>query len=216
MIVTVAKALNESDDVAIAISKPLVDQSHCGAIYRDANGELRTVHLAFHFALRDERTAEHDTCVPVSLSSDVQLTAAVYLGAIKAGNPQIPYGISTDGVAFDAQGKFIAGPIGSGLTCATFVQAAYKAIGLPIVDETTWPQRESDKMWRDKMVGLMEKLKADYEISAEHIEAVRNDPVAWRLRPEEVAAASTRSAWPVNFPEVDAIAAQVLADFEQQ
>ncbi len=196
----------------MSIYAPQPHQRHTGLLYRDEQGVFRVVHLAFHFDLRDEEIAGAATCARASLSHSNQEIVAAFASQVVRGDPQIKYGVTSDGQCFDSVGNYIEGPIGTGLTCATFVTAIFRALQLPILAEESWPTRSEDKEWFEGIVKFMEEKREEYGIDQAHIDALKQDPVASRIRPEEVAAGALHADWPNAFQDIEALAQEVLEE----
>jgi hypothetical protein len=214
LILTKINELPTEEEIAVSIYNPQEDQLHTGLLYRDAQSEFRFLHLAFHFDLRDEVAHGDGTCAKVSIHPTNQIIAAVYAGQLVQSDPKIPYGLTYDGQCLDANAKYISGPVGHGLTCATFVVAIFNALQLPMLVEESWPSRAEDKAWFDRIVIQMEANLELYGIDPAHVDALKRDPVARRIRPEEVAAAATHADWPVRHQDIELTVDAVLADLE--
>jgi uncharacterized membrane protein len=85
--------------------------------------------------------------------------------------------------------------------------------GFDLLDMTSWQSRDGDAEWRSKIVGWLERTDG---VDKGHIDALREDANAMRIRPEDVIAAGTSSPWPVNFGDANVIAQQVLAELYEK
>jgi hypothetical protein len=131
----------------------------------------------------------------------------------------IPYGLDPSGSCFDPEtGEFIPPAIGKGLTCSTYITAAFRQLGIELLQQATWPDRPEDVAFGNRIVdGLTaERQRDSTRVSQEHIDGVRNDVGARRFRPEEVVGASSRSfaEWPIAFADARLLADQILQDLE--
>jgi hypothetical protein len=123
----------------------------------------------------------------------------------------IPYGVDFTHDAFDPQtGRWLHGPTGRGLTCATFVVAVLSAAGFPFVNVATWSARPDDQQWVEKICNLLIEHAAPEQ--AEHIRA---NEAGVRLRPAEVAGAAREpaSARPVAFAKAVERSAEVQTEW---
>jgi hypothetical protein len=125
----------------------------------------------------------------------------------------IPYGFSYEGSAFNPDGSFVPPPIGQGLTCSTFVVKVVSSAGFNLLDMTSWQGSDGDDEWRAKIVGWLEKCE---NVDKGHIDALREDNNAMRIRPEHVIAAGISDPWPVGFDDANEIAQQVLAELHEK
>jgi hypothetical protein len=115
---------------------------------------------------------------------------------IALGTRKIPYGFLYNGHAFNSNGGFLGfRSKGLGLTCATFVIAAFESAGFQIVKANTWKHRRSDLNWQQNLLRLM----AECGVDPDHLREVRKTIGAFRFRPEEVAAAATDSQPPMDY-----------------
>jgi len=186
-------------------------QNHCGLAYRRQGDEIRLLHLAFHFDLRDEALDAPYRRVPCRLDETNQLVVAAAAINMAGIEPRIPYGFNDEGIVFDPDtGALLEAPAGRGLTCATFVTAFLNHLGFQLIDRDTWPKRAIDAIWREQMIEAVEHHSGD----ADHAGALRSNPFAERIRPEEVAGASVVdfSEWPVEFGRAHEIAEEIIAE----
>lgn len=181
---------------------------HCGFVYQKADEGPRVLHLAFHHMLIDEIDHGAFRWVQLGLDADNKLVLASQLSRVALAGSLIPYGINSDGVAFDADtGDLLPAPIGRGLTCATFMSAILKSFAHQVVDWHQWPDRPEDVQWQQEIVRLLQDRAA-----REHVDAVAGDVGARRLRPDEIVGACSSSRWPVAFQDARTIADQILQD----
>jgi len=82
-----------------------------------------------------------------------------------------------------------------GLTCATFVLAVFRTVGIDLVDVPLWPARPEDSEWIDKVVAQLR----DHD--PEHADAVASDGLCARFRPTEVSGACLVPPHPVSFTD---------------
>ena len=180
------------------------DQLHCGILYKLDDAPVRMAHLAWHFDLRDEAAPSDYFWTEVNLDETNRRVLAAFASVIGSNEGGIPYGLDAAGAAFDrGTGEYIDPPIGKGLTCATFVVAVFGSYGFDLLNEDSWPNRECDTAWQEKIVGNLQANGA----SAEHIDAIRSDIGAKRFRPEEICRRFAGMAdWPVQFADIRPIA----------
>jgi hypothetical protein len=198
---------------AIAVREIDPQQRHIGLLYSD-NGLNRVsfLHLAWHFDLRCEAPRTEYFWVDPAIPTPrlVQLAAVCRLVWRANGKGRIPYGFGPPADCLDSTtGEYLFGPAGSGLTCATFVLAAFRRAGLPLLRYETWPiGRAGDSEWQTRIVAALASTPGTI---TEHADAVRRDVgTTVRFRPEEVAGAATVATIPVDFAVAEAHAAQLL------
>lgn len=116
---------------------------HAGVLYRDGN-RASVLHLGWKDHLDRQwpwsRLWAAPDIEPERLLSIAGLCRRIWRSYQRSR--QFPYGIRFAGSSFDARGKLVLGPGARGLTCATFILAVFKAIGVKLVDEEDWPVRE--------------------------------------------------------------------------
>lgn len=204
------RPFDEVRHVGVVITKVGGTQLHSGFLYKPEEEGARILHLAFHHDLRDQPAPSHYRWAQLGLD-DVNLRIFLhFLHRVAERQPLIPYGFNADGTAIDPDtGDLIAPPAGHGLTCATFIIAALKAQGHDLVDKGSWELRPEDAAWVESILDLMVG-----HAPPEHIEAVRNCPIAARFRPDEVVGSggADASTWPIAFGEARALADQILID----
>lgn len=147
---TTHKNLDKFSDINLAAVALLANDIgyHLGVIYRN-NGATTTkvIHLAWHHRLKDEPTTEVWAWVPSDIDTD-RLADAAALCRLIARNPakkKAPYGFEFGDSGIDAKGAVFIGGSSVGLTCATFVLALFRRIGIELLDVSTWKQRPDDE-----------------------------------------------------------------------
>lgn len=191
------------------------NQRHCGIIYRRTPQDLRFLHLAFHFDLRDDAFDRTYWWAPSGLDPVNQRILAAFASLILMGDPAIPYGFDSDGIVFDrTTGELYPPPVGKGLTCATFVLAVFRTYGFEPLLDTSWEARPDDAQWQQKILSWMEESNA----ATEHLDAIRAAGEALRYRPEEVVGCAVQAIeeWSIDYQRALALAAEVLADLVAQ
>jgi predicted Rdx family selenoprotein len=99
-------------------------------------------------------------------------------------------------------------PEGMGLTCASFVLAAFWSIATPLLNESTWILRpDEDKEYWERIIGYM---KQSPKVTEQHLKGVIESLPAIRYRPEEVAGAAACDPIPADFHPSNAKGQQIL------
>ena len=194
-----------------AIKEVGAGQRHCGALYSPNDDEVRFLHLAFHYDLRNELLNATYWWAKSGLQPENQMIMAALACNIAEADPPIPYGFDMQGNIFDpGSGELQPGPPGTGLTCASFVLAMLKTYGFEPIDFSKWSTRDEDAQWQARILAAMQQNGA----SEQHINAVRDGSVALRFRPEEVVATSSQDAdnWPYEQDQAVKLAQEVLDD----
>lgn len=199
--------------LAIAIGGS-IEQRHTGIVIRPANANKHYfVHLAWQNDLRrndyPERSFARYCCIQNS-SLDAALLEhladwvhVVY--SVNAGTG-IPYGFNDWLDAFSISGEYKGAP-GKGLTCATFVLAAFAAQEIILVNKDTWPKdRIQDHEDQFRIVGTLQDFDFQDQANAQ-LDVI----FGTRIRPEEVAAAFFNyQGHAAEFQSIEPLAEQVL------
>ena len=98
----------------------------------------------------------------------------------------LPYGFRYDVSSFRRDGTMVPGPNERGFTCATFVLAVFRTVGVELLQREEWPPRADDQERFEKLLKLLRKHCTD-EV---HINAVRAETNSIRYQPLEVAGGS--------------------------
>lgn len=175
----------ELDRIAIATNK-----SHCIILYKSEDKAF-TLHLEWHFVLKNESISkvqdENYYWIRSSIHKLRQPSIAAFCKTVYDRNDQgIPYGIVYEGGKFNEDGTLILEGEEHGFTCATFVMAFFKSVGIQLIDIHNWDIRESDTEFHEKVVHYLERTQA----SKAHIEKVRHNVGCARFRPTEVTVSS--------------------------
>jgi hypothetical protein len=169
------------------------DLLHTGILVND-NGTAKQIHLAWHQKLCCDMPPKDNLYVidfpffkksPALRQSMVQNIVDIY----ETNQNTIPYATKYKDTYFALSAKKPNWGHGEiGLTCATFILAAFHEM-IRLVDVTTWENREEDEIWRQEIIGMMERL----HVPQEHIDKVVNEKGNIRVRPEEVFVASDKA-----------------------
>jgi hypothetical protein len=190
--------LSDCPEAAVAVRAIDAAQRHVGLYYRDTDGTVLFMHLAWHHSLCCQDPPD-ESCrwVAPALDDAVLSFLATVCRAIRSEEPSLPYGFGQGRFDPDA-GTFQQNGVRRGLTCATFVVAVFAAYDIQLVALDSWPQRSEDSAWQAKILRILEK-----RAESEHVEAIRRDVGhCVRIRPEEVAAAASFAVLPADFDDV--------------
>jgi hypothetical protein len=172
---------------------------HVGLIYEDPQGQPSFAHLAFHHDLRKDAPPNEEAylwadCAWLAdpgVRSNAEYLADFIETCIR--NTNVDYGIDPPDDAFDASGQYIDLDPSKGLTCATFIAAVLRSAGFPVVDLSTWCSRAEDDDWGAGVMRLLQHL------APARAAQLQGQTVAFRLKPDELAAATADIAIPVSF-----------------
>jgi hypothetical protein len=178
-----------SEEVGIAVSRGLLG-CHLGLVYT-ANGEQKLLHLAFHkMLLNDTYPPPPGTWAVkvMELPSIASSQLVALLMAIAPNESGLPYGINLiAGMgAIELDGEYVPGPGSDGYTCSSFIAELLRKVGFPLVDFDSWKPSDANVLWGDAVLCLLKAFGA----SDDHLALVAQNNSGYRLRPEEVAAAS--------------------------
>ncbi len=187
---------------------------HAGVAIKPASATPSVLHLAGHYKVRNTTSGKWAEAVPEMDSVDQAIVAAFCLAFMKIG-ARIAYGLRDQGyLREDGVGGYVyvEGGNGSGQTCSTFVKNLFEWAGAPLVDESTWQQRDADLPDQLKLLEYLAGEDAD----PSHIAAVAGDLPCMRIRPEEVASASTFTDLPVSFIAAESAGARLASEVVQR
>ena len=164
--------------------------------------------LAFHHWARSVLVPSNGFCVRLDVPALRYAAIAGLRNVVKNSRDKIPYGIDFAHDCFDTRtGAWLLGPIGRGLTCATFVVAALRATGIDLIKVESWPVRDDDKAWKDHVVEQLRKYGHE-----EQALYVSQEDLGTRIRPSEVAGSGLvgASEWPLPFARAVELAGELL------
>lgn len=185
---------------------------HIGILYHLDDGIVRFCHLGWNWDLCVENPSPRYFWGKSGLDKYNKRFLATNFDVIGRANPNtIPYGLDSSGGCFDEEGNYLPLPLGKGMTCASFIVSVFRSLGLPLVDEASWPRgRIEDQQWGQWVV---EELTKDKRVPRDHVEAVKKDiENIRRFRPCEVGAALTSDSPPVLFADAERLATEILAE----
>lgn len=185
------------------------DQRHIGILHCGVSqAEVLLLHLAWHCDLRNDAPRDFLVWIDPPIHDVRARQLAAFCRKVARPNAQkIPYALSPPNDCFDTStGDFLLRPATIGLTCATFVMAVFQAVGLQLIEASSWPARPEDEVWQRKILGLLAAKGAD----AEHVKRVEREVGASRFRPEEVGGAAAHEPWPAKFEDAARLAQEIL------
>ena len=195
-------AWNSVEFSAVAIGRVTEHphNTHAGIIYKESDGKLYMLHLAWNHDLRRNAYNDRYACVTPKLRPERARSIAAFCRLLwnrQRENQTIPFALRLcKEVKFDSvSGKLLLSKGAYGLNCSNFTIIVYLQFGVELIALDTWQSREEDSL---RQADLVKMLEAD-NAPKDHVEAVRSEIGCARVRPEEVAGASLEEAWPVTF-----------------
>ncbi len=187
-------------------------ENHLGVLFRVAPDQFRVLHLEWHHRLAAENVspAEWTMMVEPALEQETTRVLARLCSLVETkygqGGRSLAYALRYQGGRFDpTTGDFLSEG-GLGLTCATFVMAIFASYGAGLLKAEEWGPREEDRQWEEYIVATLRRTKAD----PMHIQAVEQEILCKRFRPQEVTAAATLDELPAGFAYCSAKAMEIL------
>jgi hypothetical protein len=200
---------NGSQTRHVSVSIEAVPQGcnlHIGIVYRWRH-RLRRVHFAFHRKLENIEYDNEDE-IPCALP-DLDIADELWLAkffqriAFNSSNRKgIPYNFRNDeAVEFDGTtGACRFGPDSTGLGCATFVVAAFRSGGVPLVDASNWPgATENDRLRRTRLIEFLRNKSPEPDAKGQ-ADVIEKEIDAPCISPQHVVGACLESSdtWPVG------------------
>lgn len=185
--------------IAIKSTSQRHQRMHVGLLYRHSSGGIRFAHLAMHNNLCDDPLPlEPDflwsDCEALSHADSLSEFVADFI-EMCAQSKQIPYGPNPPEAAFDEKGRYRSRDVSEGLTCATYVSSVLHGAGFPVVQLETWQSRPDDAQWWSP---IFDYLNVKEPARAAELKGIS---VGFRLRPDEVAVASTCAHPPISYDD---------------
>lgn len=192
----------ESAQIAVGIMRGTFG-THIGLVFTDAQKITKVLHLAWHKKLRVD-DYPMSGCWIATIPNIPPTTAKAFVGVLRKiakrqphMQPHLRYGINVLAAvgSFSVDGDYKAPKGSDGLTCATFVSELFRALGVPLVVESTWPNGVNVD-WGKAVCSQLAKEGAD----ADHVQAVQANVNGMRIRPEELGAAADTPYvnWPIR------------------
>lgn len=193
------------DEVTTCLAIGITTAAEHVALIYEGNGDLRRLHLAFHRNVRDEvhSTGRYYWVKPRSLEDDVLRGVSMLCHKIARSMPDVPFGIDfgTSKFVETSSGTFeLQSTSGTGLTCATFIQAVFRSYGMELI--LTHPGRIEDEEWRRSIVSHLRTW--GYADQADDVENMVGE--WWRVTPADVASSGLFAEIPVAFTDLDPVA----------
>jgi len=212
---------------AVVLVRVTEAQFHLG-LRHGADAREPVLHLAWHRLLRDQVldqvTQPHGHALPaavITLSLDplvdeVLLLLADRVATRYANQPSsIAYGFGDAFATFEAEAGRLTDP-DAAFTCATFVLAMLRSVGVQLIDVTRWRAPTSDDLrWQretgEKLLSwIAERIHGDLSRAEER---VAHDLGSCRYRPTDVAGSALfgPDTWPAGVEDVDPRARELEA-----
>lgn len=191
--------------VAVVLCRVPQGNLHVGLLYESA-GKCRALHLGWEDFLSDRWTWGGMLASP-RVEPELLFAAAGMcrrIWRVFLRDKKFPYGLKLEGTTFDATGRLVLAPNARGLSCATFVVAALRSVGIFLIDDSDWPIRTQD----DREFLDLARLHA----SDSHFAALQREVEEGvkRIRPEEATAACLLPL-PASFVQIRPVADRVVA-----
>lgn len=210
-----------TEKVGIALSHGALG-GHLGVAFSDEDGNQRLMHLGWHERLFIEtypapQSKWAASVVDLRPSSAMQALALIRAMADKYSggfvDEGIHYGINliAGANAINQDGSYSPVDGNDGYTCASIVAAMFTGVGLPLVNLSTWENREANKIWGRAILCMLRAT-----VSAQHVAAVEKNNNGLRLRPEEVAAAAEvpQASRPVDQAAIEKRADEIMGEMQ--
>lgn len=203
-------------DAVVTVCKSPVG-AHAGLSYRsDDAGARRHLHLAFHFALRNDEAPSADALWVAPRLDEFALAdvrRSAQLIARRHADGRVPYAFQQGAARFSFTGALeLNGSLG--LTCATFLDLVFAHAGVRLLDHATWEdgraveRRAEDEAAQKRLVKYLRQMAG----AEKHAALVEKEVPCTRIRAEEVAAASGMVGHPVPFARAEPEGARILAE----
>lgn len=197
--------VNEEFFIGAALSGIGPNRTHIGIVYK-WRGIPFFLHMAWDRNLKKEVAccAMYQPGVPYlatfleGLPDEMRFQISNLLNRIykrhKSGT--LRYGFNWRGGVFRSDGEWEPESDNElGLTCSTFVLASLKSYKIEFFDISSLTYRAEDGAWKEQMLDLMKSTSVDQE----HITAVTENQLNFRIKPEEVFAAFLLDERPCEF-----------------
>lgn len=196
-------------------------------LYSAVSGETRLRHLAWNYDLQDEEFRDLAGWVWVDpiIEERTKFGLAEWLEANAI--EEMAYGIDFTGDCFDSNHQYIPGPIGKGLTCATFVLGFLNSWQVRLLDLANWPtDRPEDLKFQTTVSKTLKEQARERAAEADfaahighrmkyHAEIIEGLVGAARIRPEEVLIASVRKPTPSTHSDIEVLVSEVIEDIDR-
>ncbi len=211
---------------AISLMRTDENRLHTGILYKDSKGTVRILHFAFHHLIKDElydnaiaqkNESRFFFWVCIKLTQPPRVKSIMYhLERIATRKAKVAYAFNYKGGSFNAKGFYQPKTEDElGLTCSTFVLAAFKEASVTFLKFNEWLEvtRSDDEIFKAEIVQYMRQRNAEFlqlgrgnAIDPAHIEMLANSPCK-RIRPEEVVASAyfPIAKLPVGFKSVETL-----------
>ena len=187
-------------DVGVVVIDNGHGGTHTGIVFVTGGGDHRFLHLAFHHDARLEAPPTAGLYGAVAVPSTLGNHLLMLLDLIEPANRStIAYAFGFTGTThFDLDnGRLFVGDDAIGLTCSTFVLAAFASVSFPLLTLNPWPPRQGDAETMAALIDILQRREDNKLIEPGYTARVtREAQTAARIRPEDVLAAATEPAAP--------------------
>jgi hypothetical protein len=190
--------------IAVVLCRTPHSNLHIGLLYKGA-GTGHALHLGWEDYLSDRwdwgGVLASPRVEPELLFAAARMCRRIW--RIFSIEQRFPYGLKFEGTTFDVTGRLALASNTRGLTCATFVLAALRSVGVLLIDDSDWPIRMTDDLAFLEFIRKFASQSHYAVLQREIEEGVK------RVRPEEVTAACLLPP-PTTFPEIRPVADRVV------
>lgn len=210
MLIPPSRGVVSLGDMALSIRRNPDGSTHVGIIYKEKSDYFQ-LHLLFHQNLSVNPPNRRDGYVKVNIEKERLRPVAALCRKLSRSKPAIPFALSGWESVFEVKsGHLILRGNAVGLTCSSFVMAVFLSVGISLIDFGKWPNREDDEPNQNRLVSLLEKVKAN----PSHINAVRAQIGCVRIKPEEVAVSVQSPTLPADYGWTSEMAKNLLIELD--
>jgi hypothetical protein len=160
---------SSGETAAVVVAKTTIG-FHAGVIYSNvADNTPHVLHLGWNNLLMHEWTLP-DRCWATPETHPIRLrnvrARCRQIASKFKETGRMPYSLGDSSSRFHFDGTLLLGKESEGLTCATFVLAIFRSVGLELVDVATWPLRSAEDLVRVAKRGSDEVLTQRLEIQS--------------------------------------------------
>lgn len=182
---------------------------HAGILYRKGT-QVQVLHLGWFDYLDDQWKWQKLWATPEAEPEKLSVVRGHCRRIWKRyrDTRKFPYALAWCKSDFDQRGQLRLGDGSQGLTCATFILAVFRAAGIELVDESTWPIRQVEDM---KFIASIQGWAQPQHVALLQAEVLRG---VKRIHPHEVLGACAISPIPAGFEPTSEAAACVLHELD--
>ncbi len=168
---------------------------HCGTYYELLGGGIALLHFAFHNSVISEPKSAFYFDIPSSFPEREQFAISDFCRLVsdRHGSEGLRFAATRNETFLPKDAALKFDKPGIGFSCASFVKAIFDAVGVPLIEESSWPPATlEDRAWFSNLLSFF-RWYFFYKVDQDHFNQIDVSCKWSRYKPEQIAFAASKA-----------------------